>query len=570
MIPTLISPVAAPQPVSVPVPDAPQAAASLFAMAAQLPSLQAPVMGAEDSRLGAGRLFDGLRFAAAGVTPPGPAPVDPRVEAFTKELLAVLIKSRGDPVKVEAELIEVLARVHAAGQLAPVLEAVTADPRVKVFLPHIPDEKRSRYAAQLAYMIGAELEGAGKIPGTKPFEPWDAMGRRLTDLIARGTSKVGDTGFLTEFEGLTGAVFTQSNKAKPLIDGPASFGVRFSLMRKAKKSIHILSWAFYDDVTGNAAADLLIEKKRQGLDVKVMVDGKTSFEHGAAVLARLQAAGVEVVRFQDPLRKYDGLHTKVMVIDGRFAVAGGMNFGDEYSHMGKDPKWRDTDMLYMGPSVTQSARFIAGLWNAQVRAQGLAHGLIEMPAEQAASGAPGAKVAFLAQDPEGEAEVLLAHLKAIAGARKVINIENAYVITFPALRTALLSALARGVKVNILTNSAESVDEPIVSAPILASLPELIKAGAKVSLKRGATLHSKFMTVDGLFSLLGSFNLHPRSVRYERELVLAVLDARFAAELDLAFAADVAAAQAIPDGAALKIPDSALTRLVQRYLFNQL
>lgn len=165
---------------------------------------------------------------------------------------------------------------------------------------------------------------------------------------------------------------------------------------------------------------------------------------------------------------------------------------------------------------------------------------------------------------------MLAYLKAIAGAGTVINIENAYLITMPQLKAALLDALRRGVKVNILTNSAESIDEPIVIAPILASLPELIAAGATVGLKRGDTVHSKFMTVDGLFSIVGSFNLHPRSIRYEFELVVSALDARLAAALDRAFAADMAAALPVTDPAALDIPDSPLTRIVQRYLYNQL
>jgi cardiolipin synthase len=126
------------------------------------------------------------------------------------------------------------------------------------------------------------------------------------------------------------------------------------------------------------------------------------------------------------------------------------------------------------------------------------------------------------------------------------------------------------VKVNILTNSAESIDEPIVIAPILASLPELIAAGATVGLKRGDTLHSKFMTVDGAFAIVGSFNLHPRSIRYEFELIVSALDPRLAARLDAAFAADMAAALPVTDPAALAIPDSPLNRIVRRYLYNQL
>lgn len=554
-----------------PAPAAPTAVQSLSAMGAAVPALRAPALSEMSLRLSAGAAFDG--------SSPVPAPVpagDPAVDAFVRELLVVLIKAGGDPVKAEAELIEVLARVHAAGQLAPVLQALVADPRVIPHLPPMPAEKRALYAAQLAFMVGAELEGAGRIPGTKPFESWDDMSRRQLALIAgsafapRGPGEASlftEPGFVKEYEALTGAAFTDGNSAKALIDGPASFKVRFGLMRKAKKSIFIQSWAFYDDATGNAAADLLIAKKAAGLDVKIMVDGKTTAVHGAAVLVRMAAAGVELVYFNDAARRYDGLHTKILLVDGVHAIVGGMNFGDDYSHMGAK-KWRDTDLYYRGRVAAQTARFMAALWNAQVAAQGLPHGLMNPPIVRVAAGK--ARMSFLADDPEGEATIMLAHLKAIAGASTVINIENAYLITMPQLRAALLDALRRGVKVNILTNSAESIDEPIIIAPILASLPELIEAGATVALKRGDTLHSKFMTVDGLLSIVGSFNLHPRSVRYEFELIVTSLDAPLAASLDRAFAADMAVALPVTDPAALAIPDSALTRIVRRYLFNQL
>ncbi|MDD5301686.1 MAG: phosphatidylserine/phosphatidylglycerophosphate/cardiolipin synthase family protein [Elusimicrobia bacterium] len=556
---------------AVPVPVS--AVRSLAAMAAAMPVLRAPALSEMSFRLSAGAAFDGTQTGPGAVDP---AP-NPAVDAFVRELLVVLIKAGGDPTKAEGELIEVLARAHAAGQLAPVLQALVADPRVASHLPPMPAEKRAAYAAQFAFMVGAELEGAGRIPGTKPFETWDDMSRRqLAEVAAsafapRGpgeASLFAEPGFVKEYEALAGAAFTDGNSAKPLIDGPASFKVRFGLMRKAKKSIHIQSWAFYDDATGNAAADLLIAKKTEGLDVKIMVDGKTASQHGAAVLARMAAAGIEIVLFNDAARKYDGLHTKILLVDGAHAIVGGMNFGDDYSHMGPGPKWRDTDLYYRGRAVGQTARFMAALWNAQVAAQGLPHGLMTPMAVLPASGK--ARMSFLADGPEGEATIMLAYLKAIAGASTVINIENAYLITMPQLRAALLGALRRGVKVNILTNSAESIDEQIVIAPILASLPELIAAGATVGLKRGDTVHSKFMTVDGLFSIVGSFNLHPRSIRYEFELIVSALDPRLAAGLDRAFAADMAAATPVADPAALAIPDSPLTRIVRRYLFNQL
>lgn len=574
LAPALAVPALAPAaPALAAAPVAATAVRSLKAMGAALPSPQAPALSEMSLRLPAGAAFDG-EAPRPGAVDPSP---DPAVDAFVRELLVILIKAGGDPTKAEAELIGVLARAHASGRLAPVLQALVSDPRVVPHLPPMPAEKRALYAAQFAFMVGAELEGAGRIPGTKPFEPWDDMSRRQLALVAgsahapRGPGEASlftEPGFVKEYAALTGAAFTGGNSVKALIDGPASFKVRFGLMRKAKKSIHIQSWAFYDDATGNAAADLLIAKKKEGLDVKVMVDGKTSAVHGAAVLARMAAAGVEIVLFNDAARKYDGLHTKILLVDGIHAVVGGMNFGDDYSHMGAGKKWRDTDLYYRGRAVARTGRFMAALWNAQVAAQGLPHGLMRPLPVRAAPGKT--RMSFLADTPEGEATIMLAYLKAISGASSVINVENAYLITMPQLREALLAALRRGVKVNILTNSAESIDEPIVIAPILASLPELIAAGANVSLKRGDTLHSKFMTVDGLFSIVGSFNLHPRSLRYEIELIVSALDAGLAARLDAAFASDMAAALPVTDPAALAVPDSPLNRIVRRYLFNQL
>jgi cardiolipin synthase len=503
---------------------------------------------------------------------------DPATADFKKEILFALLKSPGDPAKTESEVIAILARAHAAGRLEAVLLSVVSDPRIQPLLPPMPEDKRQAYASQFAFMLGAELEGAGRIPGVKPFEPWDAMSQRHLALVKasayspRGPGQASlftESGFIREFETLTGSAFSNANQVKALVDGPASFAVRFALMRKAKKSIHIQSWAFYDDVTGTAAADLLIAKKREGLDVKVIVDGKTVRSHGAGVLKRMQDAGIEVILFQDPQRIYDGLHMKVLLVDGRYAVAGGMNFGDEYSHLGQAPKWRDTDFLYLGPVVADTASSFRGFWDAQLRSQGRPWPPMRQdPAPPMGRGT--ARASFLTQSPAGEASIFLAYLKAMNAAARSINIENAYFINVPALRQALLDALARGVSVNILTNSAESVDEPIVSAPILESLPELIRAGAKVGLKQGPTLHSKFMSVDGIFSIIGSFNLHPRSIRYEWEVVLNVLDPRFASELDRAFRLDADRALSVPDAAALKIPDSPLTRLVKRLLFNQL
>src|SRR3989339_922291 len=142
----------------------------------------------------------------------------------------------------------------------------------------------------------------------------------------------------------------------------------------------------------------------------------------------------------------------------------------------------------------------------------------------------------------------------------------------PDVRQAILDALSRGVEVNIYTNSLESIDEPLVGIPILESLPEVINAGAHVYLKQGKaqTLHSKFMIVDGLFATVGSCNIHPRSIRYDYEFSLNVLDRDFAVKMDNTFYDDISEARKINSVKELNIPNSFINIFVKKYFYNQL
>jgi len=502
------------------------------------------------------------------------------VDRAARKLLLTLLRHQDDPLAAEAEVLKQLAQAHQAGMLEPLFVSVLKDPRIAPMLPQMPEGAGEVYAKRLAKIAGAELEGAGMIPGVDPVEKWKARGKRQMGLVndsAFERRKAGESSllleedFIIEMEALTGDRFTSGNRIRAMGDGARAYAERSRLISGARRNIDLMAWALYDDKAGQATADLLIAKRKKGVQVRVIVDGQTVADagHGRQVLARLEAAGVEVIRFHDSAREYDGLHAKMMIIDGRIAVAGGRNVGDPYLHADPDGhRWRDMDVVYEGPAVAQSLRLFARLFNEQVFAQGLGYEPMAAPRAAAASGAARAMVSY--QRPGERSKVLLGMLKAISGASTRINIENAYFITFPAIRQALMEALERGVEVNILTNSAESVDEAIVIVPILESLPELIEAGAKVYLKQGDTLHAKFMTVDGVYSNVTSFNLHPRSDRYEHEMSVSALDAGLAAELDAEYAADILAARPILRGEDLIIPRSALTFIVSRYLFNQL
>ena len=536
-----------------------------------------------------------LQAARMGVDPAliarlaNPAEMKKTVEGFAQLIIAT--DGAAITKKQEQQIWQTLAALSAAGMLTPAVTMLVDEGVKGGALPaNLPPEKKQSLIEQFSGLIEAEIAGRGA-NGKKEgrFQSWETISKRhlaavrKTQVPPKGPGNPSaflDPRFQAELEKLTGAKMSGGNKVTPLIDGPKSFAERDRLIDTAQKSIQLMSWAIYDDVCGDDTTKRLIAAKQRGVDVKIIVDGLVARQPDKQkMLAKLEAAGIEVVRWADPKRVHDGQHRKVMIVDGATAIAGGMNVGDVYSHKGPagSQKWRDTDVKIEGPAVDECARLFAKVWEEQRSTRNLSVGAVaEPPAPARATFAAGQTPAGLAQivndapGPKGDAHILLAALKAIEGATTRIDIENAYFITTPAVQDAILAALKRGVEVRILTNSPQSVDEPIVSAPIQESLPSLIAAGAKVYVKQGDTLHSKFLVVDDLFSMVMSYNLHPRSERYEGEMSVNAIDEATAKALAAAFAADIAAATHLAKPSDVVVPKTAFSILAKRFFFDQL
>jgi cardiolipin synthase A/B len=496
-----------------------------------------------------------------------------------------------DLTALDNEVLHLLRQISRLGLLEPVVSRAFD---LLVGLGKVPGSMANRKVetvGRIVNMTNAELQARGRTPFAflRRYQTWDQIADRQRQQIGHSAfppagpdtpSRLEEPAFLQEFEAVTGSRFVAALDVRPLQDGPASFPERFRLIAEASSSIHIITWAIYDDATGWETARRLVARAGQGVDVRVIVDEQTANLIGfGEVLEFLRAGGVPVVTWRNPHRPYDGQHRKVMIVDGRFVLAGGMNFGDTYSHRGppETPRWRDTDVLLAGAAAVEGERLFASLWNEQVSLrlrQPYPAVAVPPPPPVPDAGDTGPKAALVSHTPNdrGDDTVLLAVLKAISGATRALDIANAYYIRTPALEQALLQAQARGVRVRLLTNSAESVDEPIVSMPIADSLLPLLRAGLEVYVKTGAgaTLHSKVIVVDDAFAMVMSYNLHPRSLRYEGEMAYAIRDARAAREFREAFERDIAAARRVHSEADLEIHWTPMARMAYRLFFDQL
>ena len=409
---------------------------------------------------------------------------------------------------------------------------------------------------------------------------------RLEEQVQKALSGVSpsfsDPALLKSFEEILGIKFAPGNRVLPLTDGPESFAKRFELIENAKQSINLMMWAIYDDETGFLTAQKLIEKAREGVKVRIIVDGQVAhYQKGKhKLLEYLEAAGIPVVRWHNPdsSHPYDGQHRKILVVDSASAIAGGMNIGDHYSHMGKSQKWRDQDVLVEGPAAAESERLFAREWNAQIariEAQSSATEIAEMrqkgylsleePADPAFAG--DSLVAVINHVPRENDNGLKSILLSIETAKKSIDIENGYFIMTPALLRALERARERGVRIRVLMNSQESLDVPALLSPMLESASAVKDKGAEIYLRKGSTLHAKFMVVDD-YAWVGSYNFQPRSDRMEREVLYGVLDPAFAERMRRIFEADIAAALKLEGP--IEIPFSILSAIINVLFFYQL
>ena len=195
-------------------------------------------------------------------------------------------------------------------------------------------------AVTIWHALGTQISDLGWFPGTGA-PSFEAISERVMKASksrvfparqAGQPSLFTEPGFIAEFETVTGAKFSSGNYSRFLINGPASFKAKDAMIKGAKKSLLISSWAFYDDTTGYEAAQMLIAKHKEGVLVQVMIDDTVASSHGKKVVKLMQEAGVEVLRHTDLDRGGDIWHVKVMIADDKYAIAGGMNFGDVYSH----------------------------------------------------------------------------------------------------------------------------------------------------------------------------------------------------------------------------------------------
>lgn len=333
--------------------------------------------------------------------------------------------------------------------------------------------------------------------------------------------------------------FTSGNSLELLIDGERSFAAMFDAIRKARSYVLIQFYIVRDDALGRDLKLLLLEKRREGVEVYFLYDPVGSYQLPRAYERSLREGGVRIVSFnrvhfiKNRYRINFRNHRKIVLADGEVAFLGGLNVGEEY--LGRNEyfgRWRDTMVRVEGPAVltVQHCFLEDWFWAAQTIPEW--HWVPRR-------GCAGAHVLALPSGPADELETCgLAFTHAIHSAQKRVWITSPYFVPDGAVVAALQLAVMRGVDVRILIPA--KVDHRLVYLAGFAYLEETVGVGMKLYRYEGGFLHQKVILIDDGVAAVGTANLDNRSFRINFELMLVCLEPHFVAEVAAMLEADFA------------------------------
>lgn len=349
-------------------------------------------------------------------------------------------------------------------------------------------------------------------------------------------------GLLSLATALTGIKPTGGNACDLLTENEAAFHMIEEALCAAKQAIWAEYYIIQCDDTGRRFFEILAERARAGVDVRLLYDAVGSASLDGSCLEALLAAGGKAEAFLplNPLRRRWAVHLrnhrKIIVVDGEVGFTGGMNIGDEYSGSRRRRRlgpWRDTHLRIRGPAVRDLALTFAEDWD-------FATGERILPADRAQP-IPGAS-SIIAVIPSGPDQENLnatgyAYFAAITSAQSRCYLTSPYFVPDEPTLRALQSAALRGVDVRILVPSRSDI---FAMLPAVRSYyPSLLRAGVRVYEYGPAILHAKTIVVDGTISMVGSANVDVRSFRLNFELGAAIVDAEFGRELEERFRKDL-------------------------------
>lgn len=301
------------------------------------------------------------------------------------------------------------------------------------------------------------------------------------------------------------------NRVEFLSEPQAVYTELLDRIREARESIEFETFIFSNDETGRALLRAMAERARDGVKVRLLVDGVGSFWLSSAAVRELREAGGEVARFLQvlPLRRRwaanHRLHRKIYLFDRRVALVGGHNIGAEYMGPEHDEKrWIDATFLLQGPAIEPLSAIFSADWR-------FATGESIKGAPTTPERVGDAIVQIVASGPDAEGDPFYdVLLTAMMQTRKRLWIVTPYFIPDDTIlrMLCLLGRMGRDVRLIV----PERSNHVLADLARRSALRQLADSNVAIHLTGPGMMHAKALVIDNAVASVGSTNMDMRSL----------------------------------------------------------
>jgi cardiolipin synthase len=330
----------------------------------------------------------------------------------------------------------------------------------------------------------------------------------------------------------TASFYSFRNRVKLIHGGAEYFSVMADMIRRARDSVHLQTYIYDHDETGIFIGEELMAASRRGVKVFVLLDGYASRQLPTDYIEQLTASGIRF-RFFEPILKSDSfyfgrrLHHKILVVDNRFSLVGGINISNRYNDMPGEPAWLDWAVHAEGEVSFELCKVCVEFWYKsprQARTAITATPPISFPEDWNCA------VEVRRNDwVRRRNQISRSYIEMFNRAENEIFIMSSYFLPGRVMRRNMIRAAKRGVKISLIL--AGTSDVPIAKYAERFIYRWMLRIGVRVYEYPRCVLHAKLSTYDEKWVTVGSYNVNDISAYASIELNLDILDSEFARDV---------------------------------------
>jgi cardiolipin synthase len=350
--------------------------------------------------------------------------------------------------------------------------------------------------------------------------------------------------FTAALSRLVGASVEQGGTVEMLQNGDEFLPALLQSINDARSSVNFSVYIWDDGAFSDQVLDALIRKQRQGVPVRVILDGLGGIKAPGGRFDELEKLGGRVEKFRTPrfgswTRFHRRNHRRSIVIDGRVGFTGGMAVSDKWLGHAQDPDhWQDLMFKLTGPLANSLQGAFVDAWASSSGEILVGPGMV--PVGTTGGSVPGVErfIHHINSPADDDHSMAYFFLLSIFAARERVWVRTPYFIPDRPLQRALEEKARAGVDVRLLLPGFH-IDNHTVRLSAQSRYQALLDAGVKIYEYQPTFTHSKYLVVDGQWSIIGSSNLDSRSRRLDEENVFGILDSALSMQLEDLFTADL-------------------------------